>query len=84
MDFLVTIFVVVIIGGLIWFLGAIIWWLFAKPTPIVDSAPKSPVYSDDDEDRDDPNWEDHIRHDPYHPGGNSGGHPGGGGGAGHW
>lgn len=52
------------------FFGAVLFvlWLFfvpIKPDPIQRTY--RPVEDDDD---DDPNWEDHIRHDPYHPGGN--------------
>lgn len=49
---------------------AIAWFLWlAQPDPFYNNhmPPKPPINDDDD---DDPDWEDHIRHDPYHPGGN--------------
>lgn len=44
-----------IVWGVIWFIGEVFRF---------DSPPtkQTPVDSD-------PNWEDHIRHDPYHPAG---------------
>ena len=49
--------------------GAVLFvlWLFLVPIrPDTTQGHYRPTADDDD----DPNWEDHIRHDPYHPGGN--------------
>lgn len=69
MEFLILL----ILGGIIWAAIAFVLWL-AKP----DSGSNSSIgAASPDDDIDDPDWEDHIRHDPFHPGGSGGfGHHG--------
>ncbi|MFM6980005.1 MAG: hypothetical protein ACKOWE_01195 [Micrococcales bacterium] len=72
MEFIGAVLATLIFGVLLFALCFIFWLMFRPIEPDVVSRPYRPI-TDAEEDENDPNWEDHIRHDPYHPGG-SGGH----------
>lgn len=80
MEFLSTFLVLLVIAVPLMILVTLVRWVFfSKPdetiTRLRDKSPNQTNYQDPEDY--DPNWEDHIRHDPYHPGGS-------GGGAGRW
>jgi hypothetical protein len=63
MEILTAIIVLAVVGLPAW---GVIWFLSALFGPERAAKPNASV------EQDDPNWEDHIRHDPYHPAGNQG------------
>lgn len=63
--FIIALLLVAVVLGAIVFIFWLTYALFFRT-----QVPARPHRVIEDDDEDDPNWEDHIRHDPYHPGGN--------------